>query len=121
LITDCHVEKGNPSPCRVTGCTRTAVRQHHVAAARDEGPGGLGDLGGKVLVLYNVDETPPRRSDSGYRDASDIRAKYFDNEGHVIDYAIMSSTTPATRRHRPSRAGDANRRHRGAHAEDGPA
>jgi len=54
------------------------------------------DLGGKVLVRHNVDETPQGRHEDlmvVYHDASGMRAKYFDNEGHVIDYAITSTGT----------------------------
>lgn len=52
------------------------------------------DLGGKVLVRHNLDETPQGRHEDLmviYRDPSGVRARYFDNEGHVIDYAIVAS------------------------------
>ena len=52
------------------------------------------DLGGKVLVRHNVDDTPQGRHEDlmvVYRDASGMRARYFDNEGHVIDYAVAAT------------------------------
>ncbi len=54
------------------------------------------ELGGKVLVRHNVDETPQGRHEDlmvVYRDPTGMRAKYFDNEGHVIDYAVAANGT----------------------------
>ncbi len=51
------------------------------------------DLGGAVLVRRNYDETPQGHHEDLmviYRDPGGLRAKYFDNEGHVIDYAVAA-------------------------------
>jgi len=54
------------------------------------------DLDGKVLVRHNVDDTPQGRHVDLmviYHEPSGLRAKYFDNEGHVIDYGITAAGT----------------------------
>jgi hypothetical protein len=58
------------------------------------------DLGGKVLVRRNHAEYAPRSGEKEgvvhddlmvvYPEAGSLRAVYFDNEGHVIRYAIST-------------------------------
>jgi hypothetical protein len=52
------------------------------------------DLGGHVLVRHNTDVTPQGRHEDlmiVFKAPSGLRATYFDNEGHVINYAIATS------------------------------
>jgi len=52
------------------------------------------DLGGHVLVRRNHDDTPRGPHDDlmiVFQSPTGFRASYFDNEGHVINYAITVS------------------------------
>jgi hypothetical protein len=52
------------------------------------------DLGGKILVRRNVDDTPQGRHEDlmiVFRTPGGLRASYYDNEGHVISYAITAT------------------------------
>jgi hypothetical protein len=52
------------------------------------------DLGGKVLVRRNVNESPQGRHEDLmiiFRSPSGLRADYFDNEGKTITYAVNAS------------------------------
>lgn len=51
------------------------------------------DLGGKVLVRRNVNESPQGRHEDLmvlYREGDAFRAFYVDNENHVIHYAVVA-------------------------------
>ncbi len=74
------------------------------AGKPEEGSGSFTlepDLGGKVLVRRNVAHLPPAPGRRGgkhedlmviYREpgAKQVRASYFDNEGHTIDYSVSA-------------------------------
>jgi hypothetical protein len=50
------------------------------------------ELGGKVLVRHSRNASPQGRHDDlmiMFATPGGLRASYFDNEGHVIQYAIM--------------------------------
>ncbi|HTR53136.1 MAG TPA: hypothetical protein VMJ10_20715 [Kofleriaceae bacterium] len=52
------------------------------------------ELGGKVLVRHNHDDTPQGPHDDLmviYAAKDGLRASYFDNEGHVIAYAVTAA------------------------------
>ena len=52
------------------------------------------DLGGKVLVRRNVNESPQGRHDDlmiVFAAPGGLRASYFDSEGHVIQYAVTAT------------------------------
>jgi len=61
----------------------------------------LPDLQGKVLVRKSVAEYPPANGKPGFRhddlmivyrdgDTGDLRATYYDSEGHQITYAVKA-------------------------------
>lgn len=57
------------------------------------------DLGGKVLVRRNVNESPQGRHEDllvFYREGDTLRAFYVDNENHVIQYAVTPGDKSAT-------------------------
>jgi hypothetical protein len=76
--------------------------------APGEGAGGFTfqrELQGKVLVRRNFAEYPPMNSRPAYRhddlmviygDANASRADYWDNESHVIRYAVTTSPDGCT-------------------------
>jgi hypothetical protein len=52
------------------------------------------DLGGKVLVRRNRNDSPQGRHDDlmiVFAAPGGLRASYFDNEGHVIQYAVTAT------------------------------
>ena len=52
------------------------------------------DLGGKVLVRHNRNDSPQGHHEDlmiVFATPGGLRASYFDNEGHVIQYAVSSS------------------------------
>ena len=52
------------------------------------------DLGGKVLVRHNRNDSPQGRHDDlmiVFAAPAGLRASYFDSEGHVIQYAIAAT------------------------------
>jgi hypothetical protein len=52
------------------------------------------DVSGKVLVRRSTNETPQGHHEDlmiVYATPAGLRAHYFDNEGHVIDYSISAS------------------------------
>jgi hypothetical protein len=52
------------------------------------------ELGGHVLVRHNTDDTPQGRHEDlmiVFRTPAGLRASYFDNEGHTINYAITAA------------------------------
>lgn len=52
------------------------------------------DLGGKILVRHNADDTPQGRHEDlmiVFHTPGGLRASYYDNEGHVLGYAITAA------------------------------
>lgn len=52
------------------------------------------DLGGKILVRHNRNDSPQGHHEDlmiVFVTPGGLRASYFDNEGHVIQYAVSSS------------------------------
>jgi len=52
------------------------------------------ELGGKVLVRHNVDDSARGHHEDlmiVFHGPAGLRAAYFDNEGHVIDYAVTAT------------------------------
>jgi hypothetical protein len=52
------------------------------------------DLGGRVLVRRNHNDSPQGRHDDlmiVFAAPGGLRASYFDNEGHVIQYAVTAT------------------------------
>src|SRR5262245_28121215 len=52
------------------------------------------ELGGKVLVRHSRNDSPQGRHDDlmiVFATPAGLRASYFDNEGHVIQYAVSAS------------------------------
>lgn len=52
------------------------------------------DLGGKVLLRRNRNDDPQGHHDDlmiVFGSPAGLRASYFDNEGHVIEYAVVAS------------------------------